>query len=121
MSLSFKTLTIVLLVSIFNTGNLYAKSVSIISQDAFKSVVMIVMRGNDGKAISLGSGFIIEPGVVATNGHVIENGEGGYVKLVYDDNKYEIIGILAVDTNNDLALLKIAKDTLKKSTHVAKR
>jgi hypothetical protein len=103
-----KAIIIVLIVAI-EISDVRAKSASVIAQDAFKSVVMIVMRGNNGRSISLGSGFLVEPGIIATNIHVIENSESGYVKPIFDNEKYEINGILATDEKNDLALLKISK------------
>ena len=65
---------------------------------------------SDPRAISLGSGFIIDSaGYVVTNYHVIQNVDKIKVKL-HDDSEFEA-KIVGVDQRTDLALLKI--DTSK--------
>lgn len=58
------------------------------------------------KAISLGSGFIIESsGFVVTNCHVVSNADEIYVKLI--DNTELPAKLMGSDKRSDLALLKI--------------
>jgi len=79
-------------------------SASDIARTALQSVVLINVTG---RTSAIGSGFVVRPGIVATNYHVIEGATAGYVSLPGDDRKYRIAGSLAVDTSADLALLQI--------------
>jgi hypothetical protein len=58
--------------------------------------------------MSLGSGFFIADGIIATNAHVIEGAASGTAKLVGNDHKSQILGTVALDRHTDLALLKVA-------------
>jgi len=78
-----------------------------IAEKTLPSVVLIIMQDTKGKAISLGSGFLIEEGIVATNYHVIKKGAKGIVKLFSKDAKYDIEGMIGSDSKMDLALLSI--------------
>jgi len=53
-----------------------------IAQKAFPSVVMLVMDDKNGNPLTLGSGFFVKDGVIATNMHVIEGADGGHAKLI---------------------------------------
>ena len=76
-----------------------------IAQKSFSSVVLLVMQDENGQPISLGSGFFISDGIIATNLHVIENATRGYAKLVGQEKKYDISGIVGVNDEWDLVLL----------------
>ena len=78
-----------------------------IAQTAFKSVVLLEMNDSQGQPVSLGSGFFIADGVIATNAHVIEGSAGGTAKLVGSEQKFSILGTIALDRHTDLALLKV--------------
>ena len=78
-----------------------------IAKTAFRSVVLIATTDSTGQPLSLGSGFFVRAGVVATNAHVIKDAFGGTVKLVGDSRAARISDILAVDYHADLALLKV--------------
>lgn len=80
-----------------------------IAQNAFPSVVLLVMEDANGQPVSLGSGFFVKDDIVATNLHVIEGAARGYVKIVGQKTKYEIAGLVFTDTRRDLALLKITE------------
>jgi serine protease Do len=59
-----------------------------------------------GRAVSLGSGFIIDPsGIIVTNNHVIANAEE--VTVTLQDNITLKAKVLGVDTRVDLAVLKV--------------
>jgi S1-C subfamily serine protease len=81
------------------------QSARVIAQKTFPSVVLIVMQDANGQAVSLGSGFFVRDGILATNLHVIEGAARGYAKLVGQETKYAIDGIAAVDGPRDLDLL----------------
>lgn len=78
-----------------------------IARKAFGSTVLLVMEDANGQSISLGSGFFVRDGEIATNLHVIEGADRGYAKLVGEKTKYDIEGITAVDSERDLVILKI--------------
>jgi len=78
-----------------------------IAQNALAATVLIVMEDANGHPLSTGSGFFVEPGIVATNLHVVEGVLRGYVKSVGMNTTYDIQGILAMDSRQDLALIEV--------------
>jgi hypothetical protein len=54
-----------------------------------------------------GSGFFIDSNIIVTNYHVIANAKTANVVLNNEAQKYEILGYLAVDKINDVALLMV--------------
>ncbi len=59
-----------------------------------------------GRAVSLGSGFIIDPsGIIVTNNHVINNAEE--VTVTLQDNTTLKATVVGVDTRVDLAVLRV--------------
>ena len=79
-----------------------------IAKKALVSTVLLVMEDANGQPLSLGSGFFIRNGQVATNLHVVKGASRGYAKLVGQKTKYDIEGITAVDAERDLVILKIS-------------
>jgi V8-like Glu-specific endopeptidase len=79
-----------------------------IAGKAFESTVLLVMEDANGQPISLGSGFLVREGEIASNLHVIKGASRGYAKLVSQKDKYDIQGITGIDTDRDLVLLKIS-------------
>lgn len=69
-----------------------------IAKKAFGSTVLLVMEDANGQPISLGSGFFVRNGQIATNLHVVEGAARGYAKLVGQKTKYHIEGITAIDS-----------------------
>lgn len=65
------------------------------------------MEDTNGQPLSLGSGFFIASGEIASNLHVVEGAARGYAKLVGEKTKYEIEGVTAIDPERDLVVLKI--------------
>jgi serine protease Do len=66
-------------------------------------------RNKERKAVSLGSGFIIdEDGYIATNNHVITDAEEISIRLSND--KEYIAKVIGYDIKTDLALLKVDAD-----------
>jgi len=86
-----------------------AKPAREIAEKTFPSVVMLVMLDSHGQPSSFGSGFFVMEDVVATNLHVVEGAESGYVKIVGKKPKYDIAGFVAIDRHTDLVLLKLHK------------
>lgn len=85
----------------------YAKTAREIAQKSFPSVVMLLMEDSSAQPLSLGSGFFVREGIVATTLHVIEGAAKGYVKIVGQKQKYEVAGIVGIDSKRDLVLLSI--------------
>lgn len=63
--------------------------------------------------MGIGSGFFVQPNLIATNYHVIEGAAKGTAKLVGKYTTYNIEGVTATDRDNDLALLKVAAYGIK--------
>lgn len=99
--------------AVIRTRNIEAVSLSPreIAQAAFPSVVLLVMQDASGQPVSLGSGFFIRNGMVATNVHVIEGASQGYARVVGQKTKYEIRGISAIDGLHDLVVLAVSGAT----------
>ena len=86
----------------------HAQSAQEIAKKTFASTVLLVMEDASGRPLSLGSGFFVRDGEIASNLHVVEGGTRGYAKLVGQKTKYDIEGITAVDPKWDLVVLKIS-------------
>lgn len=86
----------------------HAQSPQQIAKKALASTVLLVMEDANGQPLSLGSGFFVRNGQVATNLHVVKGASRGYAKLVDQKTKYDIEGITAVDAERDLVILKIS-------------
>ena len=65
------------------------------------------MNDSSGQPLSLGSGFFVSSGIIATNAHVIEGASSGTARLVGSTETMQILGTVAVDLNADLALLRV--------------
>jgi len=87
---------------------LHAQSAQLVARKAFASTVLLVMEDGEGRPVSLGSGFFVKDGIIATNVHVAEGAARGYAKIVGQPTKYEIKGVVAADPTRDLLLLQIA-------------
>jgi len=84
-----------------------------IAKKAFNSTVMLLMQGSDGSSISLGSGFFVTSNQIATNLHVVKDAISGYAKIVGYEEKFIVEGITAIDSDNDLVILKISGTNAK--------
>lgn len=89
-------------------GSAPAQTVQEIARKAFDSTVLLVMEDANGQPLSLGSGFLVRAGEIASNLHVVEGAARGYAKLVGQETKHDIQGITAVDPARDLVVLKIS-------------
>lgn len=93
---------------LFGATVAHAQSAQEIARKAFGSTVLLVMEDANGQPLSLGSGFFVRSGEIASNLHVVEGATRGYAKLVGQKAKYDIEGIVAVDPKRDLVVLKIS-------------
>jgi S1-C subfamily serine protease len=84
-----------------------SKSARQIAQEAFPSVVLLVMQDSNGQPTSLGSGFVLRDGIVATNHHVITGAASGYCRVVGKNMKYEVAGTVGIDETHDLAIVAV--------------
>ena len=105
-----KALAIILCAFSFLTVNprsAATQTVQQIARKAFQSTVLLVMEDATGQPLSLGSGFFVGPGTIASNLHVVEGASRGYAKVVGQKTKYDIEGFAGIDSGRDLVLLKI--------------
>lgn len=90
-----------------------------LAKSVFPSVVSLVMSAGLQSSRSggflivreprkLGSGFFVREDVVATNAHVIQGATRGYVKFIGQEAQHEIVGVVGIDIQHDLALVKIS-------------
>ena len=99
----FETIVFVLIATTIVT----AQTPQQIAQNVFRSTVLLVMEDKNGQPLSLGSGFFVGKGQIATNLHVVEGATRGYAKLVGKETKYNIEGYTAIDEKRDLIILKV--------------
>lgn len=104
-SLNFMCLALLLF---FGASAARAQTAQVIAKKAFGSTVLLVMEDSNGQPLSLGSGFFVRDGEIASNLHVVEGAARGYAKLVGQKTKYDIEGITSVDAERDLVVLKIS-------------
>jgi len=90
----------------FEANSVHAQTAQEIAKKAFRSTVLLVMEDANGQTLSLGSGFFVRGGEIASNLHVVEGAARGYAKLVGQKTKYDIEGITGVDPERDLVVLK---------------
>ena len=98
----------VALLALVGVSSAHAQTAQEIAKKAFGSTVLLVMEDANGQPLSLGSGFFVRDGEIASNLHVIEGATRGYAKLVGQKTKHDIQGITAVDPERDLVVLKIS-------------
>ena len=93
---------------IFSGGNLtLAETAEQIAEKALAATVYLEMKDRNSATLGFGSGFFVQPDLIATNYHVIEGAAQGTAKLVGKYTTYNIEGITATDQTNDLAILKV--------------
>lgn len=80
-----------------------------IAKQSLPSVVLLIMENSRNETGKTGSGFFVAQDIVATNLHVITNCDQGVVKIVGQETLYDVLGVVAADEKNDLALLKVAR------------
>ena len=78
-----------------------------VAKKALASTVLVVMEDANGQPFSSGSGFFVGRGMIATNLHVVEGVFNGYVKRVGMNKTYRIKNIVAMNSQQDLAVLRV--------------
>ena len=96
------------LVATVGASSTCAQTAQEIAKKAFGSTVLLVMEDANGQPLSLGSGFFVRDGEIASNLHVVEGAARGYAKLVGQKTKHDIQGVTAIDPERDLVVLKIS-------------
>lgn len=87
-------------------STLHQKNIPAIAKAATGAVVSIIMSDKEGRPIAQGSGFVIsKDGRIGTNYHVIKTGTSAIAKLP-DGAFFVVDGVLAVDKDRDIAILK---------------
>lgn len=72
------------------------------------SVVSVITYNAAGDVALTGSGFFIRPGLVLTNLHVVEGAHHAEIRTFEGKGKtYKVSGLVDVDEDGDLALLKV--------------
>src|SRR4030095_10432789 len=72
------------------------------------AVVSIITYDSDGEPLMTGSGFFIDPHKVVTNLHVIRGATKVEIKMLDGKGRtYPAAGLLAVDTEGDLAMMRV--------------
>jgi len=94
------------LILMTNPVSAYGQTAQQIAKKAFPSVVLLVMEDSNRQPVSIGSGFFVREGEIASNLHVVKGASRGYAKVVGQMTKYDIEGITGVDPDRDLVLLK---------------
>jgi hypothetical protein len=82
-----------------------------VAKSSFPSIALLVLQDSHQQPISLGSGFFVREGVVATSLHVLAGASGGYIKIVGGRTKYPINGIVGRDSRSDLALIAVGTNS----------
>ena len=84
----------------------HAQSAQEIARRAFASTVLLVMEDANGQPLSLGSGFFVRDGEIASNLHVVAGAARGYARVVGRPAKYDIEGVIGIDRERDIVILK---------------
>ena len=91
----------------FRGSSALAQDVPQLADTALAATVYLEMTDTQGKPICYGSGFFVSPTHIVTNFHVVAEAAKGSVKLVNKTKTYPIQGVVAIDQENDLAILKV--------------
>lgn len=101
-------LTVIMVVAIaLPAAPTCAQSPREVAEKAMPSVVLVVMEDGDRQPISLGSGFVVREGIIATNHHVIDGATRGHIRPVGQQERFTIEGVVALDEEADLVLLAV--------------
>ena len=61
-----------------------------IAKTMFPKTVMITTQDQKGTPLAIGSGFVLKPGFIVSNFHVVEGAGAGFVKIVGNPGKFNI-------------------------------
>lgn len=77
------------------------------------AMTYLEMTGIHGKPIAYGWGIFVSPIHIVTNLHVVAWTAAGTAKYIDHENEFPIQGIVAIDVENDLVLLKVKNPNFK--------
>ena len=103
--LRFTALGLILFLSI--TAATSAQNAEQLAEKALAVTVYLEVADREEDTLGFGSGFLVGPGQIATNFHVVVGAAKGTAKLAGKPATYAIEGITATDEQNDLAILKV--------------
>ncbi len=85
------------------------KDVPTIAREASPAVVRIVIRDRNGQELGSGSGFVASSsGRIVTNYHVVHVSGAAQAEAKFTDGAaYQVQGVVAIDPDTDLAILKL--------------
>ena len=72
---------------------------------ALTSVVKLEILNQEGEVIGFGTGFVAEPGIIATAYHVIDHGDQ-LVAIDWAGTRYNAQGLVAAESGQDVALVR---------------
>jgi hypothetical protein len=98
---------IILLSCVLNISISYSQDTKSIAKNVLNSTASIIAKDANMQTLGLGSGFIIEDGLVVTNVHVIEGAKFVFVKQNNSSVEIKSTGYVAIDKINDLVILKV--------------
>jgi S1-C subfamily serine protease len=94
-----------LVLFVLSNSGLATEPTKEIIQQVQRSVVVVNTYDAEGRALTIGSGFFIEHNRLITNIHVIKNASQATIRTS-DGRIYSVQGVLALNEENDLALLQ---------------
>lgn len=80
-----------------------------IAERTTPSVVLLVMEDQDGRPLTLATGFVVGDGLVATNYHVVKGAARGFARVVGTDERTAVRAVFDADQDVDLALLSVER------------
>ncbi len=78
-----------------------------IAEKVMSSLVVITAEDNEGRPISLGSGFVYKRGLVVTNLHVIGRASGVSVRRAGEKISFKASDVIALDRDHDICLIRV--------------
>src|SRR2546428_4324167 len=78
-----------------------------IAQRTLPSVVVLIAERDGSDTVSIGTGFFVDKDVIATNYHVVKDASQISAHLIVQKATFRISGIIGVDRDKDLALLRV--------------
>ncbi len=101
--LTVMLLALVLLNPKCNGSDLSAKQ---LANTVLKSTALITTKDKCGTLNSIGSGFVVKSGIIATNMHVIDGADFATINIIGNDLEFKTSTVVAYDRENDIALLR---------------
>ena len=101
-------LSLCLLGALLFSGAVFAYTTKELVEQCSPSVVQVSVYNDKDERLGVGSGFVVGPELVATCYHVVSRGVSAQVKTA-DKISYPVTGVVAVDKERDLAVLRVKR------------